>query len=144
MAAHQTFPLVIIGRKRGFAITCQGTHTWDVIPQVPNVHRGQKIQNILIKNCLSVNGLEIVRVMRTIKSPLRRPASHVARSRYTLQPNGHVDAALGGRCLPHWCGMCTNDNQDEVLARHVQRTAHPTQRLASDYFKEWTYCGSWA
>ena len=66
MAAHPTFPLVIIGRKDGIAITCQGTYTGDVIPQVPNIHSGQNIQNILIKVCRSVNGPETVCVIRTI------------------------------------------------------------------------------
>ena len=84
MAAHPTFPFVIIGRKHGFAVTCQGTYTGDAIPQVPNIHNGQNIRNILIKVCLSVNGPETMRVIRTIKRPPRRPASHVAYSRYTL------------------------------------------------------------
>ena len=58
MAARPTFPLVIIGRKYGFAITCQGTYTGDAIPQVPNIQNLRNIQ--------------------------RRPASHVAYIRYTL------------------------------------------------------------
>ena len=84
MAAYPTFPLVIIGRKHGLAIACQGTHTGDAIPQVPNIHSGQNIQNILIKVCLSVNGPETVRVIRSVQRPPRRPASHVACSCYTL------------------------------------------------------------
>ena len=84
MAAHPTVPLVINGRKHGFAITCQGTYTGDVIPQMPNIHSGQNIQKILIKVCLSVNGPETVCVIRTIKRPPRSQASHVACSCYTL------------------------------------------------------------
>ena len=84
MAAYPTLPFVIIGRKHGFAITCQGTYTGDAIPQVPNIHSGQNIQKILIKVCLSVNGPETVRVIRSVKRSPRRPASHVACSCYTL------------------------------------------------------------
>ena len=83
-----------------------------------------------------------MRVIGTIERPPRRLASHVACSRYTLLPNGHVDVALGGRGLPQWCGICANDNQEPVLARDVKRTARPTQRpLSLHYFKEWTYSG---
>ena len=142
MAAHPTFPRVIIGRKDGIAITCQGTYTGDVIPQVPNIHSGQKMQNILIKVCLSVNGPETVCVIRTIKRPPRPSGSHVACSRDTVKPNGHVDVALGGRGLPQWCVIYANDNQEPVLARDVKRNAHPTQRqLALHYFKEPTCSG---
>ena len=84
MAAYPTFPLVIIGRKHGFAISCQRTYTRDAIPQVPNIHNGQNIQNILIKVCLNVNGPETMRAIRSVKRPPRRLASHVACSCYTL------------------------------------------------------------
>ena len=83
MAAYPTFPIVIIGRKHGLAITCQGTYTGDAILLVPNIHSGQNIQNIRIKVCLSVNGLETV-LIRSVQRPPRRPASHVACSCYTL------------------------------------------------------------
>ena len=49
MAVHPTCPLVINGREHGFAITCEGTYTGDAIPQVPNIHSDQNIQNILIQ-----------------------------------------------------------------------------------------------
>ena len=84
MAAYPTFPLVIIGRKHGLAITCQGTYTGDAIPQVPNIHSGQNIQIILIKVCLSVKGPETVRVIWSVQRPPRPSASHVACSCYTL------------------------------------------------------------
>ena len=84
MAAYPTFPLVIIGRKHGFAITFQGTYTGDAIPQVPNIHGGQNIQNILIEVCLSVNGPETVRVIWSVERPPRCLASYVACNCYTL------------------------------------------------------------